>query len=93
MGFNSGFKGLNETRSTIWIGRQLWYVPIQKGVTYWDDWSPLSLSYAVGYAIREVLAKQDGLILNGTYQLLVCAEDDYVLGKNMYTVKVTAMLY
>jgi len=51
------------------------------------------LSYAVGYAIREVLAKQDGLILNGTYQLLVCAEDDYVLGKNMYTVKVTAMLY
>jgi hypothetical protein len=51
------------------------------------------LNYAVGYAIREVLAKQDGLILNGTYQLLVCAEDDYVLGKDIYTVKVRAMLY
>jgi hypothetical protein len=53
----------------------------------------LPLKFAVGYAIREVLAKQDGLKLNGTYQLLVFAEDDYVLGKDVYTIKVTAMFY
>jgi hypothetical protein len=52
----------------------------------------LPFNFAAGYATREVLAKQDGLILNGTYQLLVCAENDYVLGKDIYTVKVTAML-
>jgi hypothetical protein len=53
----------------------------------------LPLNFAVGYAIREVLAKQDGLKLSGTYQLLLCAEDDYVLGKDVYITKVNAMLY
>jgi hypothetical protein len=79
---------LNEIHRNIWIGRQFWYGPIQKGVTYWDDWSPLPLSFDVGYVIREVLAKQGGLKLSGTYQLLVCDEDDYILGKDFdsYTV-------
>jgi hypothetical protein len=53
----------------------------------------LPLNFAVGYAIRKVLAKQDGLKLNGTYQLLVCADDDYVLGKDVYTIKANTMLY
>jgi len=53
----------------------------------------LPLKFAVEYAIREVLAKQDGLKLNGTYQLLVCAEVDYVLGKDISIIKVIAMLY
>jgi hypothetical protein len=53
----------------------------------------LPLNFAAGYAISEVLAKQDGLKLNGTYQLQVYAEDNYVMRKDLYTVKVTAMLY
>jgi hypothetical protein len=42
----------------------------------------LPLSFDVGYTIRVILAKQGGLKLSGTYQLLVCAEDDYMLGKD-----------
>ena len=84
---------LNETHGNIWIGRQLWYGPFQKGVTYWDDWSPLPLNFAVGYAIREVLAMQDGLKLNGTFQPLFCAEDDNVLDEDVFTIKKTAILY
>jgi len=51
------------------------------------------LNFAVGYAIREVLAMQDGLKLNGTFQPLFCAEDDNVLDEDVFTIKKTAILY
>lgn len=53
----------------------------------------IAIEFAVGYAIREILAKKDGLKLNGTYQLMVWAEVDYVLGKDVSTIKIIAMLY
>jgi hypothetical protein len=42
------------------------------------------------YAIRRVQVNQDGLKLNGTHQLLACADDVNILGGSVHTVKKSA---
>ena len=42
------------------------------------------------YAIRRVQVNQDGLKLNCTHQILVCADDVYIMGRSVYTVKENA---
>jgi hypothetical protein len=44
---------------------------------------------ALEYAIRRVLVSQDGLKLNGTHQLLVCA-DVNILGGNVHNIQKNA---
>jgi len=42
------------------------------------------------YVIRRVQVNQDGLKLNGTYQILVYADDVNILGGSVHTVKENA---
>ena len=61
--------------------------PIRNGLKQVDAISPLFYSFPVEYAIRRVQLNQDGLKLNGTYQLLVYADDVNILGGSKYTIK------
>jgi hypothetical protein len=78
---------LNETYSNVHTGKHLSdKFPIQNSLKG-DASLPLLFNSAVQHAIRKVQENQVGLNLNGTHQLLVYADDVYLLGRNTKTIR------
>jgi hypothetical protein len=75
---------LNETYTNVYIGTHLSDNNIQNDLKQGDALSPLLFNFTSEYAISKVQENQVGLKLNGTHQLLVCAD---LLGDNIDTIK------
>ena len=73
--------------TAVWIGKPLSDMfPIKNGLKKGDALSPLLLNRALQYAVTRVQVSQDGLKLNGTHRLLVCADDVNILGESTHTI-------
>jgi len=82
---------LNETYSRVQVGKNVSdKFPIRNGLKQGDALTPMLFNFALEYTIRRVQVNRDDLKLNGTHQLLAYADDVYILGGSIHTLKENA---
>ena len=80
-----------ETYSRVRVGKNLSDIfPVRNGLKQGYDLSPLLFNFALEYATRSGQVDLDGWKLNGTHQLLFCADDVNTLGENLHTINENA---
>jgi hypothetical protein len=65
----------------------------KNGLKQGNALSPLLFNFALEYAIRKIKENQVGLKLNGTHQLLGCADNGNLLRDNIDALKKTDTLF
>jgi sorting nexin-29 len=85
---------LKETNGRVRVGKHLFdMLPIRNGLKQGDALTPLLFNFALQYANKRVQINQDGLKLNCTHRLLVCADEVNILGESVHiTDKNTALV-
>ena len=79
---------LNETYIRVRVGKLLSDMfPIKNSLKQGDALSSLLFNFVLKCAIKRFQASQYGLKLNGTYQLLVYADDVNILTESIYTIQ------
>ena len=61
--------------------------PVKNGFKLGNVLSPFIFCFALEYVIRRIQVNQEDLKVNGTHQLLVCADDLNILGRSIHTIK------
>jgi hypothetical protein len=78
---------LSETYSTVRVAIHFSDVlPVKNGLKKGDGLLPLVFNFALDYAVRKVQVNEDGLKLNNTHELLLCAVGDNTLGGRVHTI-------
>jgi hypothetical protein len=79
---------MNETCGRFRVGKHLTYGFLNRNcLKQGDALTPLLFNLAILFTVRRVQVNQDGKKLNGTYQLLVYADDINILVESIYTTK------
>jgi hypothetical protein len=79
---------LKETYSRVRVGKHLSDVfLITNGLKQGNALYPFLFNFALECAIRKVQVNQDGLKLNGTHQLSVCADGVNIMGGSVRTIQ------
>jgi hypothetical protein len=79
---------MNKTFSSVCVGKHLSDIfPIRNGLKQGYTLWQLFFNSALQYTTRRVQVNQNGLKLNGTYQLLVYADDVNILSISIHTIK------